>query len=53
MRSNYLAKVTLLAALYIITGKLGLLLAVPPHDLQRRPLLQAQSGKVVSDQGED
>src|ERR1044071_3293435 len=30
MRPNYLAKVALLAALYFITGKLGLLLAVPP-----------------------
>src|SRR5690348_6833138 len=30
MRSNYRAKVALLAALYMITGKLGLLLAVPP-----------------------
>lgn len=30
MRSNYLGKVALLAALYILTGKLGLLLAVPP-----------------------
>jgi integral membrane sensor domain MASE1 len=30
MRSNYLAKMALLAALYMITGKLGLLLAVPP-----------------------
>jgi len=30
MRSNYLGKVALLAALYMITGKLGLLLAVPP-----------------------
>src|SRR5881392_325746 len=27
---NYPAKVALLAALYILTGKLGLLLAVPP-----------------------
>ena len=30
MRSNYFTKVALLAALYIVTGKLGLLLAVPP-----------------------
>jgi PAS domain S-box-containing protein len=30
MRSNYLARVALLAALYMLTGKLGLLLAVPP-----------------------
>src|SRR6186713_1511354 len=30
MHSNYLFKVTLLAALYFITGKIGLLLAVPP-----------------------
>jgi signal transduction histidine kinase len=30
MRSNYLARMALLAALYVITGKLGLLLAVPP-----------------------
>lgn len=30
MRSNYLARVALLAALYVLTGKLGLLLAVPP-----------------------
>src|SRR5262245_6552791 len=30
MRPNYLGKVALLAALYAITGKLGLLLAVPP-----------------------
>src|SRR6476469_7676030 len=30
MRSNYFSKVALLAALYVITGKLGLLLAVPP-----------------------
>jgi PAS domain S-box-containing protein len=30
MRPNYLGKVALLAALYMLTGKLGLLLAVPP-----------------------
>jgi hypothetical protein len=30
MRSNYLARATLLAALYMLTDKLGLLLAVPP-----------------------
>src|SRR5881394_3857700 len=30
MRSNYFAKVALLAALYMITGWLGLQLAVPP-----------------------
>jgi PAS domain S-box-containing protein len=30
MRPNYLAKVALLTALYVFTGKLGLLLAVPP-----------------------
>lgn len=30
MRSNYFSKVALLAALYVVTGKLGLLLAVPP-----------------------
>ena len=30
MRPNYLGKVALLAALYVVTGKLGLLLAVPP-----------------------
>src|SRR5690242_5676378 len=30
MRSNYFVRVALLAALYVITGKLGLLLAVPP-----------------------
>jgi PAS domain S-box-containing protein len=30
MRANYFAKVALLGALYFLTGKLGLLLAVPP-----------------------
>jgi PAS domain S-box-containing protein len=30
MRSNYLPRMALLAALYVATGKLGLLLAVPP-----------------------
>src|SRR3954452_5635401 len=30
MRPNYLAKAALLAALYFVTGKAGLLLAVPP-----------------------
>src|SRR3954470_14183158 len=30
MRSNYPTKVALLAALYMVSGKLGLLLAVPP-----------------------
>src|SRR5262245_19524662 len=30
MKPNYLARVALLAALYVLTGKLGLLLAVPP-----------------------
>lgn len=30
MRSNYLARVALLAPHYALTGKLGLLLAVPP-----------------------
>src|SRR5690242_18084774 len=30
MKSNYFARAALLAALYILTGKLGLLLAVPP-----------------------
>ena len=28
--TNYLGRATLLAALYVVTGKLGLLLAVPP-----------------------
>jgi PAS domain S-box-containing protein len=30
MRSNYLPRVAALAALYVLTGKIGLLLAVPP-----------------------
>src|SRR6185503_7678261 len=30
MKPNYLARVALLVALYVLTGKLGLLLAVPP-----------------------
>ena len=30
MRPNYLARMVLLAVLFVVTGKLGLLLAVPP-----------------------
>jgi len=30
MKPNYLARLALLVALYVLTGKLGLLLAVPP-----------------------
>ena len=30
MKANYATRVLLLAGLYVVTGKLGLLLAVPP-----------------------